>query len=76
MVPLLHIAILVAMPGLRLLALQSIATHQTLVAIRELSRIAHIVDRRRKPVGAMAMRHFTQRPQRVLQPFAQALEAL
>jgi hypothetical protein len=76
MVPLLHIAVLVAMPGLRLLALQSIATHQTLVAIRELRRIAHVVDRRRKPVGAMAMRYSTQRPQRVLQAFAQALEAL
>jgi hypothetical protein len=76
MMPLLHIAVLVAMPGLRLLALQSIATHQPLVAIRELARIAHVVHRRRKPVGAMAMRYFTQRPQRVLQPFAQALEAL
>jgi len=34
----------------------------TLVAIRELGRIAGVVDRRRKPVGAMALRHFAQLP--------------
>jgi hypothetical protein len=62
MVPLLNIAVLIAVAGLRLLSIQTIATHQTLVAIRELGRVAHVVDRRRKPVGAMAVRHFAQRP--------------
>src|ERR1700758_746428 len=75
MVPLLNIAVLVAMSSLSLLALQAVKTHQSLVAIRKLGRIAHVVDRRRKPVGAMTMRYFAQRPQSVLQPFAQALEA-
>src|ERR1017187_5127622 len=50
MMPLLHIAVFVAMPGLRLLALQAVETHQALVTIRELNRIAHVVDCRRKPV--------------------------
>ncbi len=76
MMPLLHIAVLVPMTGLCLLALQPVVVHQTLVTIRELSRIAHVVDRRRKPVSPMTLRHLTQRPQRVLQPLTQTLEAL
>src|ERR1039458_7492314 len=59
-----------------LLALQPVEAHQALVTISELCRISHVVDRRREPVSAMPMRHFAQLPQRVLQPFAQALNAL
>src|ERR1017187_10278492 len=74
--PLFHIAVLVAMTSLCLLALQPVEAHQAFVTISEICRISHVVDRRREPVGAMPMRHFAQLPQRVLQPFAQALKAL
>src|ERR1035441_10796592 len=74
--PLFHIAVLVAMTSLGLLALQPVEAHQALVTIRELCRISHVVDRRREPVGAVPMRHFAQLPQRVLQPLAQALKTL
>src|ERR1039457_7706778 len=74
--PLFHIAVLVAMTSLGLLALQPVEAHQALVTISELCRISHVVDRRREPVGAVPMRHFAELPQRVLQPFAQALKAL
>src|ERR1035438_4479755 len=74
--PLFHIAVLVAMTSLGLLALQPVEAHQAFVTISEICRISHVVDRRREPVGAMPIRHFAQLPQRVLQPFAQALKAL
>src|ERR1019366_2412995 len=74
--PLFHIAVLVAMTSLCLLALQPVEAHQAFVTISEICRISHVVDRRREPVGAMPMRHFAQLPQRVLQPLAQALKAL
>src|ERR1035437_3279403 len=74
--PLFHIAVLVAMTSLGLLALQPVEAHQALVTIRELCRMSHVVDRGREPVGAVPMRHFAQLPQRVLQPLAQALKTL
>lgn len=68
MTPLLHIAVLVAMPAGVFSLSRSKKTHQALVTIRELNRIADVVDRRRKPVGAMTLWHFFQLPQRVCKP--------
>ena len=43
---------------------------------RELLGVAVVMHRQRQAIGAMPLRHAAQFPQRVLQPFAQALEAL
>jgi len=64
------------MPGLDLLRRQPVIAHQSLIALGELGGTDRVVHRRRKPVRAMPLRHLAQLPQRVLQTFAQALEAL
>ena len=51
-------------------------SQQRVVARGELLLVAHVVHRRREPVRTMFQRHAAQIPQRVLQPFAQAFEAL
>jgi hypothetical protein len=76
MMPLFHISVLVATTGLDLLSGQTVATQQRLVAARELRRTRRVVDRCRQPIGAMPFRHLAQLPERVLQAFAQTLEAL
>src|ERR1039457_7168791 len=63
-------------PRLLLFSLQSVVAQQTLVALRELGRIARVVDRRRQPISPMPLRHFAQFPNRVLQSLAQTFEAL
>ena len=75
-VPLLDVAVLVGVARLNLLPRQSVMGQQRLVAPGELLRVGQVVDRRAQPVGAMALRHAPQLPQGVLQPRAEALEAL
>jgi hypothetical protein len=74
--PLFHIAVLIAMPRLDLLARHLVVIHQPLVTLRELLLVRSIVYRQAHPIGAMPLGRRTQLPQRVLQTFAQALEAL
>jgi len=75
-VPLLDVAVLVTVARLDLLWNQRIMIHQSLVALRELLPLRGVVHRQAHPVGPVPLRHAAQFPQRVLQPFAQALEAL
>jgi len=75
-VPLLDVTILVGVVGLNLLSRQSVMGQQRLVTPGELLRVRQVVDRRAQPVSAMAPRHAPQLPQGVLQPRAEALEAL
>jgi hypothetical protein len=74
--PLLHIAVLVGVSRLDLLACHLVMIHQPLVSLRELLLVRSIVHRQTHPVGTMPPRHGTQLPQRVLKTFAQTLEAL
>jgi hypothetical protein len=76
MMTLLDVAILVAMTRLDLLRRHATVRHQSFVTLRELFLVRRVVDCQTHPVGAMPLGHGAQLPQRVLQPFAQALEAL
>ena len=76
MVPLLDVAILVAMIRLDLLRRQAIVRHQPLVTLRELLLVRAVVYRQTHPIRAMPLWHTAQLPQRVLQTFAQAFKAL
>lgn len=74
--PLLDVAILIAMPRLNLLRRHAAMRHQAFVTLRELFLIRGVVHGQAHPIGAMPLGHGAQLPQRVLQPFAQALETL
>jgi hypothetical protein len=75
-VPLLDVAVLVRVVGLDLLADQPVMIEQSLIAPRELFALRQVVHRRAQPVRSMPPRHAAQLSQGVLQPLAQALEAL
>jgi hypothetical protein len=75
-VPLLDVAVLVSVVGLDLLPRQSVVPQQRLVTVRELLALRQVVDRCAQPVGAVPLRHAPQLPQGVLQPRAEALQAL
>ena len=51
-------------------------TQQRLIALLKFRLLRQVVDRRCHAIGAMQPRHPAKLPQRVLQPFAQAGEAL
>jgi hypothetical protein len=74
--PLLHVAVLVGVTRLDLLADQPVVIQQSLVALRELLLIRGVVHRQAHPIGAMPLGHHAQLPQRVLQSFTQTLETL
>jgi hypothetical protein len=74
--PLLDVAVLVGVIRLDLLADQTVMSQQPLIALRELLLLRQVVHRRAQPIRAVPLRHGAQLPQRVLQPFAQALETL
>jgi hypothetical protein len=74
--PLLDVAILIAMIRLNLLRRHATVRHQPFVTLGELFLVRRVVDRQTHPVGAMPLGHGAQLPQRVLQPLAQTLEAL
>jgi hypothetical protein len=75
-VPLLDIAVLMGMIGLDLLTDHPVVIQQRLIPLRELLPLAQIIHRRAHPIRPVPRRHASQLRQRVLQPFAQALEAL
>ena len=70
------IAVLVPAVGIGCLGGDTVMTHQGLVAHRVLFRMAFVIHRQRHAVRAMTLRHRAQLPERVLQPLAQAGEAL
>ena len=74
---LLHIAVLVPLARLNGLGLQTVMREQRLVALLERLRPFDArLHRRRQPIGAMTLGHAAQFPQRILHPFAEALQAL
>jgi hypothetical protein len=75
-VPLLDVAVLVRVARLDLLGQQTIMLHQAFVTLRELLLLRGVVHRQAHPVRPVPLRHPAQFPQRILQAFAQALEAL
>jgi hypothetical protein len=72
----LHIAILMAAGRVGCLTLQAIMRQQRPILGRELVGLTIVVDCQRHPVRAMALRHGTQGPQRILQTGTQAGETL
>src|SRR5206468_1661990 len=73
---LLHIAVLIPLARLDRLGLQTVMREQRLVTLLErLLPFDAWLHRRRQPIGAMALWHAAQFPQRVLHSLAQALEA-
>jgi hypothetical protein len=75
-VPLLDVDVLVGVVRLNLLAGQPVVGQQRLVAAGELLGVGEVVDGGAQAVGAMALGHAAQLPQRVLQARAEALQAL
>ncbi len=75
-VALFRITVLVALAGLDGLALQAVVTQQRLVTLLERFRPFDArLHGRRQPIRAMHLRRTAQFPQRVLQPFAETLQA-
>jgi hypothetical protein len=75
-VPLLHVPVLVPVPGPDRLPLQAVVPQQRLVPLCELRTRRPPRDRGREPVGAVDGRHPAQLRQGVLQPVGQRLERL
>ncbi len=74
---LLDVAVLMALPRLDGLGLQTVVVQQSLVTLLEgLGRLDARLHGRREAIGAVPLRCATQLPQGVLQPFAEALQAL
>jgi hypothetical protein len=74
--PLLAVAVLVTARRIRCLGKNTVMTQQRLVFPRILLHAPLVVHRQRHPVRAVARRRTTRRPQRILQPHAQACETL
>jgi hypothetical protein len=75
-VTLFDVPVLVGVGGLNLLPAQAVMIQQGLITLRELFTLRQIVHRRAQPIGPVTLGHTSQLPQRILQPFAEALEAL
>jgi hypothetical protein len=75
-VPLFDVAVFVAVASLNLLADHAVVGQQCLIPLCELFFIGEVVDGRAHAIGAMPLGHAAQSQQRVLQAFAEALEAL
>jgi hypothetical protein len=73
---LLDVAVFVASAGVDRLPLQAVVPQQRLVALRERLPLFAGRQRRRQAVRAMNLRRAAQLPQRVLQAFAEAFQAL
>jgi hypothetical protein len=73
---LLHVAVLVRPRRVDGLALQAVVVQQTLIALLKRVPIAAGRHRGRQRIGAVYLRHAAQFRQRILQPRAEALEAL
>ena len=59
---LLDVAVLVGFAGLDFLAFHPVMPHQRLVAVSELLLLAHVVHRRREPIGLVSQRRAAQFP--------------
>ena len=75
-VTLFGVAVLVGLPGVDFLHDQTVVIHQRLISPSELLAIGQVVHGRAHAIRAMALGHPSQFPQRLLQPLAEALEAL
>ena len=76
-VALLDVTVLIALARLDGLRLQAVVAQQSLVALLEGFRPGNArLDGRSQPVGTMHLRHAAEFPQGVLQPLAEALQAL
>jgi hypothetical protein len=75
-VPLLDVAVLMRLARLDLLPAQPVISQQPLITLSELAPLRQVVHGRAQPIRPVPLRHGPQLPQRILQPFAQALEAL
>ncbi len=73
---LLDIPVLVGLPRLDRLAFEPVMREQSLVSPGEHLGFGVAVDRRGQTIGAVTLGNSSQFPQGVLQPFAEALEAL
>ena len=73
---LLDVAVLVRLARLDRLGFEAVVRHQGLVSPSEHLGLWIGVDRRGQAIGAVPSRNSSQFPQGVLQPFAEALEAL
>ena len=73
---LLDVAIFVGLSRLDRLSFEAVMRHQSLVSPSEHLVLRIGVDRRGQTIGAVPSRNPSQFPQGVLQPFAEALEAL
>jgi hypothetical protein len=76
MVTLFYIPVLVAAVGVGLLSQQTIMLQQFLVPPRELIEVAGVGHGRAQAIRPMSLGNTPQFPQGVLQPLAEALEAL
>src|SRR3569833_1890544 len=72
--PLFNITVFIRLAGLSLLTVYPVMPQQPFVCSRELSCVHQVVHRRAQPVRAVLEWNSPQLPQRILQPFAQALE--
>ena len=70
------VAVLVGLPRVDLLHDQTVVSHQRLISPSKLLSIRQVVHGRAHPVRAMALGHSSQFPECLLQPLAEALEAL
>lgn len=76
MVALLGVPVLVGLPRLNRLALQSVVPEQRLVTLLELLRPAPRRHGGRQAIGAVQVRHAAQLPDRVLETLTEALQTL
>ena len=75
-VTLLHISVFVRLAGLDLAPIEGIVAQQGLIALLKICLLDQVINRSRHPIGAVEQGHAAQLPQRILQPFTQAGEAL
>jgi hypothetical protein len=75
-VPLLHVAVFVALAGLDGLSPEAVVAQQGLVSPLEDVGVGPWLHRGGQPVGAMQLRHAAQLPEGVLQALAETLQAL
>jgi hypothetical protein len=72
----LDVAVFVSRPRLDLLPDQSVMVQQLLITLREVTPLGQVVDGTAEPIAAVPLGHTAQLPERMLQPRAEALEAL
>lgn len=76
MVALLDVPVFVCLAGLGLSAFESVVAKESLVVARELLGVLDLLDRGAEAIGLMDSGHPAERPESILDPDAQTLEAL